>query len=138
MGTIAKWLLGLSGADLAYGAAAAIAAAVLLVALTLHVRQQRTRGQNILDGDASSERKQMLLYCGDIKALTDLAVQRHMSDVTFLQRFQEQPCYTALTPHFSNAFRERLNDKLRQDGHADLAAACREECERLEQLWQAD
>ena len=137
MVAIPNWLLRLSGADVAYGSAAAIAGAVVLVSLTLHFRQRWNRHDDSSESDAARERRQLLLYCGDVKALTDLAVQRHMSDVAFLDRLREQPCYDRLSPHFSNEFRERLNSKLRQDGHADLAAACREECDRLEQQWQA-
>ena len=137
MEAIPKWLMRLSGADYAYGIAAAIAAAVLVISVVLHVRQLRNREENSSDGEASRERRQLLLSCGDVKALTDLAVQRHMSDVVFLQRLREQPCYSVLSPHFSEGFRARLTQKLRNDGHADLAAACREECERLEQLWRA-
>lgn len=137
MEAIPNWLLRLSGADLGYGAAATIAGAVVLVSLTLHFRQRLPRDEDSSDSDAVRQRRQLLLYCGDVKALTDLAVQRHMSDAAFLQRFREQPCYDKLVPHFSDEFRERMNRKLRQDGHADLAAACREECDRLEQQWQA-
>lgn len=137
MEAISNWLLRLSGADLAYGTAAAIAGAVVLVSLTLHFRQRWTRYEDNSDSDAVREKRQLLLYCGDVKALTDLAVQRHLSDVAFLQRFREQPCYGKLLPHFSDEFRERMNRKPAHDGHAELAAACREECERLEQLWQA-
>ena len=137
MEAIPNLLLRLSGADYAYGTAAAIAAAVLVISVTLHLRQQRKREVNDLDLDAFREKRQLLLYCGDVKALTDLAIQRHMSDVTFLQRLREQPCYDTLLTHFSSAFHERLDQKLKHDGHGDLAAACRKECERLEQLWQA-
>ena len=136
MGEAAKWLLGLSGADLAYGMAAAIAAAVLVIALTLHLRQQRNCDDDRVDSAERKEREQLLLYCGDVKALTDLAIQRHFSDVAFLHRFQAQSCYEILVPHFSGALQERLAQPGRHDGRADLASACREECERLERLWQ--
>ena len=137
MDEIAKSLLRLSGADLAAGAVAAIILLGPLVVLPLYRRWRRSGDDQSIDLARLEGQRRLLLYCGDVKALTDLAIQRHMSDVAFLQRFQAQPCYEILTPHFSAAFREQLAQPRKHDGRADLAAACRAECERLEQLWQA-
>ena len=136
MGGIAKGIAQYSWAGLAAGWVVAIAAAGILAFLILYLRRSQGREDDIIERGIREERRQRLLYCGDVKALADLAIQRHMSDAAFLQHCQNQPCYKALLPHFSDAFRERLAQKFRPDGHADLATACRLECERLEQLWQ--
>ena len=122
---------------LAIGVAAAIAAAGLLAVLSWYLRQASDGEDENLDHTAQPERRQLLLSCGDVKALADLAIQRHMSDAAFLQRFQEQPCFGVLLPHFSDEFREQLVQKPKPDRRANLATACRAECERLERLWQA-
>ena len=137
MDEVTQRLFQISWIDLAGGTALGLAAASLLTVLALRL-SRRADGD---DGGAAratlEERRRLLLFCGDIKALTDLAVQRHMSDTAFLQRFQAQPCYEILTSHFSEKFREHLAEPQRRDGRSDLAVACREECERLEQQWRS-
>ncbi len=135
MDAFAKWL-GLTWSELGAIAAAAIAAAGLLAALSWYLRQLSSGEDENDDRTAQLERQQLLLSCGDVKALAGLAIQRHMSDTAFLQRFQEQPCFGVLLPHFSDEFREHLAQKHKPDRHANLATACRAECERLERLWQ--
>ena len=137
MDKVAQWLLQISWSDLAVGTVSGLAAAGLLTALALYLSRHA-------DGDGAGaaratleERQRLLLSCGDIKALTDLAIQRHMSDTAFLQRFQAQPCYQILSPHFGEKFREHLAEPHRHDGRSDLAVACREECERLERQWRS-
>ena len=137
MGEVVNWLLRISWADLVIGTAAGFGAAMMLTMLTLYLHGKRSGLAGNAEHDGINEHKRLLLYCGDVKALTDLAIQRHMSDVAFLQRFRAQPCYEILAPHFSDDVRQRLAQARGHDGHADLAAACRAECERLEQLWQA-
>ena len=136
MEAVAKWLLQISWTDLAVGAAAGLAAAGLLAIVAVTLRW-RTAGGDDIDRRVPDERRRLLLFCGDVKALTDLAIQRHMSDAVFYRRFQEQPSYEILSPHFSERFREHLARIRRPDGHSDLAVACREECERLERQWMA-
>jgi hypothetical protein len=136
MDVIAKALMHLSWADLAFGAAIIAIAAGLSVLLVVHARNRESDNDDSIERNVMEERRQLLLYCGDAKALADLAVQRHMSDTAFLQHFQQQPGYKILSAHFGDAFRDRLAQKRRHDGRADLATACRAECERLEQLWQ--
>jgi hypothetical protein len=136
MDEIAKSLLRLTWADLAAGGVAAIILIGPLALLPLY-RRWRARGEaEPVDPAPTEERQRLLLSCGDVRALTDLAIQRHMSDTVFLQRFQAQPSYPILEPHFSAAFRERLTHPSKHKGRADLAAACQAECERIEQLWQ--
>lgn len=79
----------------------------------------------------------MLLFCGDARALADLAIQRHMGDDLFLQRLSAQPCYKVLYVHFSEEFRNQIAGGLdnRKERPA-LAAACRNEIERLEGQWR--
>jgi len=137
MNQVAKLLQQISWTDLTVGTFAGFVAALLLTMLTLHLRRYRSGRSDQPERGGRDDRHQLLLYCGDIKALTDLAVQRHMSNATFLQRFQAQPCYNILSPYFSEDFRERLLQPRRKDGRMDLASACRAECERLERLWQA-
>lgn len=134
MEAVAKWLLQISWIDLAVGTAAGLAAAGLLAIMAFYLRWRAATGGGI-ERDVPDERQRLLLFCGDVKALTDLAIQRHMSDAVFYRRFQEQPSYEILFPHFSERFREHLVRPRRPDGHSDLAAACREECDRLEQQW---
>ena len=136
MDVIVKALMQLSWADLVVGAAAFAAAAGSLAFLVLYTRARRALDDDSIERSIMEEKRQLLLYCGDAKALADLAIQRHMSDTAFLQHFQQQHCYKILAPHFSDAFRERLARKRKNDGHADLATASRAEFERLEQLWQ--
>jgi len=136
MDVIAKALLQLSWADLAVGAAVIAAVGGSLAFLVLYARGLRKLDDDAIERSIMEEKRQMLLYCCDAKALADLAIQRHMSDTAFLQHFQQQPCYKLLAPHFSDAFRERLAQKRKNDGHANLATASRAEFERLEQLWQ--
>lgn len=137
MDDVVQWLLQISWIDLAVGTVAGLAAAGLLTALAFHL-SRRAEG----DGGGAAratleERRRLLLFCGDVKALTDLAIQRHMSDTAFLQRLQAQPCYEILSPYFNEKFREHLAEPHRHDGRSDLAAACREECERLERQWRS-
>ena len=129
--------LGLTWSELGAIAAAAIAAAGLLAALLWYLRRSSSGEDESADHTAQLERRQLLLSCGDVKVLADLAIQRHMSDTAFFQRFQEQPCFGVLLPHFSDEFREHLAQKPKPDRRANLATACRAECERLERLWQA-
>ena len=136
MGEVVKRLLQTSWADLAIGTAAGFGAAMMLTMLTIYLRGNPSGLAGNAEHDGIDEQKQLLLFCSDVKALTDLAIQRHMSDAAFLHRFRAQPCYEILAPHFSDDFRERLARPRGHDGHADLATACRAECERLEQLWQ--
>jgi len=136
MGVVGNWLLHLSWADFAVGAVSGVAAAGLLVTLTRYLRSRSGGHDDEFARAAVAERQQLLLYCGDVKALADLAIQRHMSDAAFFQRLQDQPGFGMLAPYLSNSFRERLTQNLRHDGHADLAAACHVECERLDQLWR--
>jgi hypothetical protein len=135
MSDIAKWLLQISWSDLAIGIAAGLAATGLLTFLALRLRR-RDDG----DGrpqDQTDEKRRLLLFCGDAKALADLAIQRHMSDLAFVQRFQAQPCYEFLSPHFSETFRQAMAHPGQHRGRSDLADACRRECEQLQQQWTA-
>ena len=137
MDEVAKWLLQVSWIDLAVGTISGLAAVGVLTALALYL-SRRADG----DGDGGAretleERRRLLLFCDDVKALTDLAIQRHMSDTAFLLRFQAQPSYEILSPHFGEKFREHLAEPHRRDGRSNLAMACREECERLERQWQS-
>lgn len=136
MDVIGKALLQLTWADLVVGAAVIAAIGGSVAFLVLYARGLRSLDDDGIERSIMEERRQLLLYCGDAKALADLAIQRHMSDAAFLQHFQQQPCYKILAPHFCDAFRERLAQRRRNDGHAELATASRVEFERLEQLWQ--
>jgi len=135
MGEFAKWLPQVSWTDLAAGIAVGLAVLGLLTVLAFSLRP---RGHD--DGDSKRhdpEQEQRRLLCGDAKVLADLAIQRHMSDTAFLERFRKQPCYEALYSHFSENFRARLTQPGGHYGRSDLAVACREECERLERQWRA-
>ena len=138
MDDVVQWLLQISWIDLAVGTVAGLAAVGLLSALAFHLSR---RADSVGGGGAApathEERRRLLLFCGDAKALTDLAIQRHMSDTPFLQRFQAQPCYEILSPYFDEKFRKHLAEPHRHEGRSDLAVACQEECERLERQWRS-
>ena len=135
MGEAAKWLVQVSWTDLAVGVMAGLAAAGLLAVLIMSFGRSN-RDKDSTSQDQPRDQQRLLLFCGDARALADLAVQRHMSDIAFFQRFQSQPCYQVLSPHFSEEFREHLAQPSRQSGRSGLASACRQECERLEQQWR--
>lgn len=136
MGEIAKWLPQISWTDLAIGIAVGLAVLGALVILAFFLLPRDRTDDNSARLEREEEEQRRLL-CEDAKVLADLAIQRHMSDVAFLERFRTQPCYDALFSHFSEKFRERLAHPARHYGRSDLAAACREECERLERQWRA-
>ena len=133
MGEIAKWLVQVSWTDLAVGAMAGLAAAALLAVLVMSLTHSDRDGRS---DEVPQEQQRLLLFCGDARVLADLAVQRHMSDAAFSQRFQSQPCCQALSPHFSEQFREYLAQPGQQKNRSGLASACRQECERLERQWR--
>jgi len=135
MGEFAKWLPRVSWTDLTIGIAVGLAILGALTTLAYYLLPHERGNDDGPRREGEEERRRLL--CGDAKVLADLAIQRHMSDVAFLERFQAQPCYDALYSHFSDTFRERLTQPGKHHGHSDLAAACREECERLEQQWRA-
>lgn len=137
MDEVAQWLLQVSWIDLAVGTVSGLAAAGLLTAMALYLSRRADSDGEGTPGAAVEERRRLLLFCDDVKALADLAIQRHMSDTAFLQRFQAQPCYQFLSPHFAEKFREHLAEPHRHHGRSDLAVACREECERLERQWRS-
>jgi hypothetical protein len=132
MGEVAKWLLDNLWAGLAIGATTGCAIAAVLTFLS-----HRLRNLNCIDEDALrvalQERQQLLLLCGDAKALADLAIQRHLGDALFLRRLREQPCYDILSLHFSEPFRLQISQQLNnREGNPTLAAACRKEMEQVE------
>ena len=135
MGEIAKWLPLVSWTDLGVGIAVGLAILGMLTLLT-YCLLRRERGD---EGGSrrEPEEERWRLLCEDARVLADLAIQRHMSDIAFLERFRAQPCYDALYSHFSETFRERLMQPGKLHGRSDLAAACREECDRLERQWRA-
>jgi hypothetical protein len=136
MGEIAKWLPQISWADLMAGIAVGltVVGALILLAFFLLPRDRDDDAGARLEREEAEQRR---LLCEDAKILADLAIQRHMSDAAFLERFRTQPCYDALFSHFSEKFRQRLAQPGGHHRHSDLAIACREECERLEQQWRA-
>jgi len=136
MGEIAKWLPQISWSDLLAGIAVGLAILGALTVLAFFLRP-RDRGNDAGARLEREEEQQRRLLCEDAKVLADLAIQRHMSDTAFLERFRTQPCYDALFFHFSEKFRERLAQPSGHHGHSDLAIACREECERLERQWRS-
>jgi hypothetical protein len=136
MGEFAKWLPQISWTDLVVGIAIGVAllGGLIMLAFFLRPRDRQDDDDGVQRGREEEQRR---LLCEDARILADLAIQRHMSDVAFLERFRTQPCYAALFSHFSEQFRERLTQPVNRHGHSDLAIACREECERLEQQWRA-
>jgi hypothetical protein len=136
MGESIKWLPQISWADLLVGVAVGLAILAALILLAYFLLPRRRENDDSI-ARARKEEEQRRLLCEDARVLADLAIQRHMSDVAFLERFRMQPCYDALFSHFSETFRERLAHARGHDGHSDLAVACREECERLERQWRA-
>jgi hypothetical protein len=136
MGEIAKWLPQVSWSDLAVGIAVGLAILGALILLAFFLRPHDRDDDNSARL-AREIQEQLWLLCEDAKVLADLAIQRHMSDVAFLERFRAQPCYDALLSHFSEQFRDRLAQPGAHYGRSDLAIACREECERLERQWRA-
>jgi hypothetical protein len=132
MGDIARWLQQNLWTGLAAGAAAGFAIAAALTCLAFLLR----RPNNIDDeasGLARQERQRLLLLCGDAKALADLAVQRHLPDIAFLEHLRAQPCYAALSPYFSDTFqREITKCPGLQSRSPLLALACRKEIDLLE------
>jgi hypothetical protein len=137
MGEIGKWLSQASWADLAIGIALGLAVLSVLTVLAFSLLpRERAKDDGVASEHQEKEERRRLL-CEDAKVLADLAIQRHMSDAAFLERFRTQPCYDALFSHFSEKFREHLTQPGGQHGRSELAAACRAECERLERQWRA-
>jgi hypothetical protein len=136
MGEIAKWLPQISWTDLVVGIAVglAILGALMLLAFFLRPHERDDEAGARLERKDAEQRR---LLCEDAKVLADLAIQRHMGDVAFLERFRTQACYHALFSYFSEDFRDRLAQPGGHLGRSDLAVACREECERLERQWRA-
>jgi hypothetical protein len=134
MDQIATALPRIPWTDLAVGLAVGAAVLGALTLLVFFLRPQSRDDDGGWRGREQDEQRR--LFCEDAKVLADLAIQRHMSDVVFLERFRAQPCYDVLFSSFSEKFRERLAQPGAHHGHSDLAVACREECERLERQWR--
>jgi hypothetical protein len=132
MGALVNSLLQNLWVEMALGCAGGFAIAVLLVYVQHYVRQLKKNHEEDLQTD-QERRQRFLLYCADAKVVTGLAMQRHMSDVQFLDSLRAQPCFEALFPFFSEEFKELLN---REPGGlaitAFLAPACHAEITRLE------
>jgi hypothetical protein len=129
--TVKGILQNLWGAS-AIGAAAGFAIAAALTYSAFRLRKPKQGDERAL-GAAPQERRRLLLFCGDVKALADLAIQRHMSDTIFRGRLQALPCYDPLFPYFSESLRQQiagLPDDQKRGGV--LAVSCREEIEQLE------
>ena len=129
---VANWLSDNLWAELAFGACGGFALAAILLYF-----QYRAGETNQIQRDeqrlAHERRHQFQLLCADAKVLTDLAMQRYMSDAQFLQCMRAQPCFAALFPYFSEQFRALLNQE--PSGRANkafLAVACHAEITRLE------
>jgi hypothetical protein len=132
MGDIMKWLLPNLWAGLAISTAAGFTIAAIMTYLAHRLRKLNNINDSALRA-AMHERQRLLLSCGDAKALADLAIQRHMDDTVFLRRLRAQPCYETLYPHFSEPLRRQIAHELDDpDRRKILAAACREDIERLE------
>ena len=132
MGEIAKGILQNLWAALAIGAVAGFAIAALLTHLALRLRKARRSDESAL-GAALQERQRLLLYCGDAKALADLAIQRHVTDIAFLQHLRMQPCYEALSLYFSESFQREIAECHGVHSRDPLLAlACRREIDQLE------
>jgi hypothetical protein len=132
MPMVANWLLQNLWVELALGCTVGFALAVPLVYLQHLARQKsKERDEELLV--ARERRQRFLMFCTDAKVITDLAMQRYMSDVQFLQSFRAQPCFDELFPFFSEEFRELLAQE--PGDHANkafLAVACHAEVTRLE------
>lgn len=129
---VANWLSDNLWVELTFGACGGFALAAILLYF-----QYRAGEANQIQRDeqrlAHERRHQFQLLCADAKVMTDLAMQRYMSDAQFLQCMRAQPCFAALFPYFSEEFRALLNQE--PGDHANkafLAVACHAELTRLE------
>jgi hypothetical protein len=134
MPMVANWLLQNLWVELALGCAVGVALAVPLLNLQHLARQKNKEREEDLQA-ARERRQRFLLFCADAKVIADLAMQRCMSDLQFLQSFRAQPCFEALYPFFSEEFRALL---AQQPGNlankAFLPATCHAEISRLESM----
>jgi len=132
MSDIADWLPSSVGIGLIFGSVAGFAAVALAAIFVRRFFIRVTQPEAVTRVELE-ERRRMLLFCSDAKALADLAVQRHMSNTLFLRHLRSQPCYEALLPYFGESF---TNDLLLATENGEekskLAQACRDEIERLQ------
>jgi hypothetical protein len=132
MGETTRGILQNLWAASAIGATAGFVIAAVLTYLVFRSRKPKQGDENALRA-ALQERRRLLLLCGDAKALADLAIQRHISDTTFLEHLRAQPCYAGLSPHFSEAFHRQIAECSGVQSRSPLLAlACRREIDQLE------
>ena len=132
MPMVANWLLQNLWVELALGCAVGGALAVPLLYLQHLARQKNKEREEDLRA-ARERRQRFLMFCADAKVITDLAMQRYMSDMQFVQCLRAQPCFETLFPYFSAEFRTLLAQELSNHANkACLAIACHAELSRLE------
>ncbi len=117
------------------GLACVAAAGSLVAALSplLWDRSRSSAGEGG-EGDVAilQKRQRFLLFCGDAKALADLAIQRNMINREFLRHLQLQPCYDALVPLLGEHFLSMVALHETDARGSALAMLFRKEIERLE------
>jgi hypothetical protein len=117
--------------ELALGGATGFAGALLFRCWQNRGREYGQRNDQKLR--AANERRQFLLYCADAKVIADLAVQRHMTDASFLRHLRTNPCFEALSPFFSKEFRDLLTQEPSKEAiKSFLPATFQQEVTRLE------
>ncbi len=134
MPMVANWFLQNLWVELALGCMVALGLAVPLLYLQ-HLARQKSKEREEESLVERERRRRFQLFCADAKVITDLAMQRCMTDVQFLQSFRAQPCFEELFPFFSEEFRELLAQE--PGNHANkalLAIACHAELSRLEAM----
>jgi hypothetical protein len=111
----------------ACGALISFIAAMIAIVNILRTSEERK------PDEIQPEQRVLRLACGDAKALTRLAIQRNWDDQTFFQRLHADSCYEILLSHFSDQFRQQLEQFASRTGsRMSLADACYKEVERLE------
>jgi hypothetical protein len=134
MGVTADLLTWNFWAGLALGFAIGLAGAWLF-ALLNRAQAQQNDERAMDERRTMEERKQFLLFCGDGKAVADLAIQRNMMNEEFLRRLKTLPCHAVLAPHLSEEFAALSNGHIHDDRGPTLAVAFRRDVERLEREW---
>jgi hypothetical protein len=121
-----------STASLAAGAAICLALAALFFVASCFKPTKRNADDDTSRPEVQKYQR-LKLHCEDLRALSNLAIQRHMSDAEFLRHLHIQPCYGELQAHFDDDLQKRLKQEpADSSGRSILAVACLSNVERLE------
>ena len=132
MSDVAHWVLHHLGAVFAASAAICLALAGLLVVWVFRTTSPPHR-HDTASRDLAEKLRRLKLQSGDVKALANLAIQRHMDNKTFLHHLNGQRSCRELLQYFNMDLQQKLaHEPADQSSKSMLAAACLNEIERLE------